>query len=522
MRKFYALKREGKMDQATIDEWMKDTPKKLPERVKKANAKVTVPLGMALGALAGTVPGYLLYRNPVTGAPFDEKQRKKNMLIGAAAGAAGGGFMGHKLSPISGEAWKSMYDTLIRGRPSEGFQMLREEAPIFKGRGLPAPLDMGTTSEILGLTGSETTKKEVRKKFIDWHKTLQSMKGDPRVYDGTRVLNMAYESVKKSPWFKKLAEEEKEEGYFQRIPQAAEEVMKKTFPLQLGAAAASILPSFVKENLKDTAGLFARGGERRGVDILLNLPTDKRLSKEDRHRLLEGMSFFTKNPISAEGGGVMNLATKSSPASTLESLGKALSSKARPGSPVSPYVRSMIPSLLSGAGLLAGVTMASSDDETVQKAAPYVVAAGAAVPALMKLKNLAVGTHEVGKQLGGMKALKALAPNLPGALLSSAVPVAAFLGAQKFIKKPKKEMSKKADGNYGDGGSGFTGTGKGQLTGSLEWDIYDGVKNHWDEKQQFENQTDKTLLDRERNPRDSSPFQLGPNFEDENGTHIIY
>lgn len=32
--KFYELKKQGKMSQATIDEWEKDTPKNIPERVK--------------------------------------------------------------------------------------------------------------------------------------------------------------------------------------------------------------------------------------------------------------------------------------------------------------------------------------------------------------------------------------------------------------------------------------------------------------------------------------------------------
>jgi hypothetical protein len=36
-RKFYALKSEGKMDQKTIDEWEKDTPKKLPEKIAMDN-----------------------------------------------------------------------------------------------------------------------------------------------------------------------------------------------------------------------------------------------------------------------------------------------------------------------------------------------------------------------------------------------------------------------------------------------------------------------------------------------------
>jgi len=38
-RKFHALLAEGKMDQKTIDEWEKDTPEKLPERLAGAAAK---------------------------------------------------------------------------------------------------------------------------------------------------------------------------------------------------------------------------------------------------------------------------------------------------------------------------------------------------------------------------------------------------------------------------------------------------------------------------------------------------
>jgi hypothetical protein len=45
-RKFYALKREGKMDQKTIDQWESETKGKLPERVKKA-FKQTLSGGLA-------------------------------------------------------------------------------------------------------------------------------------------------------------------------------------------------------------------------------------------------------------------------------------------------------------------------------------------------------------------------------------------------------------------------------------------------------------------------------------------
>lgn len=40
-RKFYALKAEGKMDQKTIDEWEKDTPKNLPDKLPKEEKKKT-------------------------------------------------------------------------------------------------------------------------------------------------------------------------------------------------------------------------------------------------------------------------------------------------------------------------------------------------------------------------------------------------------------------------------------------------------------------------------------------------
>jgi hypothetical protein len=33
-RKFYQLKKEGKMSQSTIDEWESKTPKSLPKKVK--------------------------------------------------------------------------------------------------------------------------------------------------------------------------------------------------------------------------------------------------------------------------------------------------------------------------------------------------------------------------------------------------------------------------------------------------------------------------------------------------------
>jgi len=49
-RKFHQLMAEGKMDQKTIDEWEKDTPKVLPERLPKAKkAKKMVKKARAAG-----------------------------------------------------------------------------------------------------------------------------------------------------------------------------------------------------------------------------------------------------------------------------------------------------------------------------------------------------------------------------------------------------------------------------------------------------------------------------------------
>lgn len=39
-RKFGEMVKQGKMSQATFDEWNKDTPKKIPDRVKKGSTKI--------------------------------------------------------------------------------------------------------------------------------------------------------------------------------------------------------------------------------------------------------------------------------------------------------------------------------------------------------------------------------------------------------------------------------------------------------------------------------------------------
>lgn len=65
------------------------------------------------------------------------------------------------------------------------------------------------------------------------------------------------------------------------------------------------------------------------------------------------------------------------------------------------------------------------------------------------------------------------------------------------------------------------GVGKGQLANELDHDSDNGLVREPGGSEP-ETHTDHTLLDRERNPRDFGPFNLGPTLEDENGTKIIY
>ncbi|NDC22659.1 MAG: hypothetical protein EBZ49_00790 [Proteobacteria bacterium] len=71
--------------------------------------------------------------------------------------------------------------------------------------------------------------------------------------------------------------------------------------------------------------------------------------------------------------------------------------------------------------------------------------------------------------------------------------------------------------NYGDGGSFVAGVGKGQLpVGQMNAVETVGTADT------SETMTSKELLDRDRTARDFSPHSMGPEFEDENGTHIRY
>lgn len=76
-------------------------------------------------------------------------------------------------------------------------------------------------------------------------------------------------------------------------------------------------------------------------------------------------------------------------------------------------------------------------------------------------------------------------------------------------------FNKCADTSAGDGGKGFVGTGEGAVNDqrqqnesmvTVDTDVSDG----------------KMLLDKDRNPKSFSPFEIGVDMESEDGSHVLY
>lgn len=72
-------------------------------------------------------------------------------------------------------------------------------------------------------------------------------------------------------------------------------------------------------------------------------------------------------------------------------------------------------------------------------------------------------------------------------------------------------FQKRADAGFGDGGSGFTGTGKGVIAVGGEPDQKQGPVSR-SSPGGDPTMTEMTLRDGERGPRDFSPFSNGPEF----------
>lgn len=74
-----------------------------------------------------------------------------------------------------------------------------------------------------------------------------------------------------------------------------------------------------------------------------------------------------------------------------------------------------------------------------------------------------------------------------------------------------------------DGGGGFfSGIGKGNLAHFFGRDEFNGTRQGYGRGGGEDTRTDKTLLDRERNPRDYSVHELGPELQNESIPHIRY
>lgn len=63
----------------------------------------------------------------------------------------------------------------------------------------------------------------------------------------------------------------------------------------------------------------------------------------------------------------------------------------------------------------------------------------------------------------------------------------------------------------------FAGVGKGNIRASLDYDELSGYNVGGDDLK-----TDKTLLDRERNPKDFAIGHYGPEFTDDSNPHVRY
>jgi hypothetical protein len=73
------------------------------------------------------------------------------------------------------------------------------------------------------------------------------------------------------------------------------------------------------------------------------------------------------------------------------------------------------------------------------------------------------------------------------------------------------------------GGGGFSSSGKGSIYGEYEFDgPLASSTNVSGENPRNQLMTDKTLLDRERNPRDFGVGNQGPVFQADSNPHLLY
>lgn len=221
-RLFYAKADRGEIPTKIVKRWEKETPKgaPLPEKVafwqgfksqaEKVKTFVKNPdpvtwgvlgagAGAGLGAGGGKIdawirsPQYLRfkqdYRERHPKAKEDEIQSewiRKNTLISAGLLGAAGAFYGKAFKDIN----------KFRGGTGGWHHNPRPQGPMSG-----ASLDQ--IKKLLGVTGSETTKAEVLKKYRDAARKAHPDVGGSN--EKMQQINSAIEELKKDSWFQKLA-----------------------------------------------------------------------------------------------------------------------------------------------------------------------------------------------------------------------------------------------------------------------------------------------------------------------------
>jgi hypothetical protein len=144
-------------------------------------------LGATMGGSAGALQG------------DDWKERFKKGLMGAGIGALGGAAFGGLLAKDSikrQKNWERYYQNSRRGS-SGGYGG-------YSGRGFrPTGENLADSLKNIGATGTETTKSEVRKKYLAMAMKHHPDRGGSE--DMMKRVNSSWDNLQSDPWFQKLA-----------------------------------------------------------------------------------------------------------------------------------------------------------------------------------------------------------------------------------------------------------------------------------------------------------------------------
>jgi hypothetical protein len=459
------------MDQATINEWMKDTPKDLPEKIAVQlfgeTSHITIPAGMLLGAGLGAGSSYLSYNHPwkqtkdLEERPKTEEERKKLMLLSALAGGTVGGLAGGLAGHITKDQWKDLYKTIIKGEESKTWSDIEDkfreatgQSGYSSGGGRSSAGERSAfeftlegSQKLLGVTGSETTKKEVKNKFRDAAMKYHPDRGGSE--EMMKRVNNAKDVVFNSHWFEKLAFlfakdlKKKEKTRFNRVPQAYKDIGSGMTVGGLLSMPALLPLMIAKGSHNENVGLVTRGTEEAGIKSLpvidsrtfggsmTNMIPEGRL----KTMVQKTNAFYLAHPIKGRGGAIA-LHPEHHIGVAAHELGHAISAhKAK----LAPYANLLIQKGSPLVGTIGAAAAASSENEVAQKAAPVLAAAGF-LPTLLE-EGMATyrGTKEIARQLGTKRALKSLGVTLPAFATYAALPIGAYMGTKKFLARKKEK-----------------------------------------------------------------------------------